>query len=544
MNKSKPNLSNLKPHPYANIFPYIEGDEFEEFVEDIRAHGLQEKIILLDGMILDGRNRYKALKRLKEFGPKHFIDYEYFCKLNQTSQEPIDFVLSRNLQRRQLDETQRAMVGAKLATLRPGQGKDTKAANLPDSKPLTQKEAAEIVNVSERSIRDGKKVLEQGAPEVQEAVERGEVKVSAAALLAELSPEEQADIILNANPKAIAKVEKKRRDDRTQAKKDHRAAREQKLGEKQQALPDKRYGVIYADPEWKDAVWSEKGKNKSPENHYPTSTLEVIKSRPVGDIAAKDCVLFLWTPRKHFNQALQVVEAWGFEFKTFLVWRKTRMGNGFWARDNAEALIIATKGKPPCIAMGEQDLACETYRNGKHSEKPDEYRQWIERHFKTMPKIELNARVRYQGWDVWGNEAPDAEEPERTTLPAKKPDVDKLAEAKKLLAADDQPSDAIYRSVPKGPTPKEILAVGDLIEITQGGETEQHRVLGVNGPYKTGADVAHYSVNIIAPHLFKENPKRKQTGSYVPELVAVNGAIMSLHADSDLVVTKIEGGAE
>jgi hypothetical protein len=104
--------------------------------------------------------------------------------------------------------------------------------------------------------------------------------------------------------------------DTTEAKKERRAARERELANKQLALPTRKYGVIVADPEWRFEPYSrETGMDRAADNHYPTSALEVIKSRDVASIAADDCVLFLWATAPMLPQALSVMDAWGFEYR-------------------------------------------------------------------------------------------------------------------------------------------------------------------------------------------------------------------------------------
>jgi hypothetical protein len=104
--------------------------------------------------------------------------------------------------------------------------------------------------------------------------------------------------------------------DTTEAKKERRAARERELANKQLALPTRKYGVIVADPEWRFEPYSrETGMDRAADNHYPTSALEVIKSRDVASIAADDCVLFFWATAPMLPQALSVMDAWGFEYR-------------------------------------------------------------------------------------------------------------------------------------------------------------------------------------------------------------------------------------
>ena len=196
------------------------------------------------------------------------------------------------------------------------------------------------------------------------------------------------------------------------AKRERRAEREVYLGAKQKALPSKRYGVILADPEWKFETWSENGMDRHAANHYSTSATEVIASRDVASIAADDCVLFLWATAPMLPQALQVMAAWGFEYKSQWIWDKQVAGTGYWNRNRHELLLVGTRGNIPAPAPGQQWESIIASPKGDHSEKPEWQYELIGELYPNLPKIELNARADNpppKGWDVWGNEAPETE---------------------------------------------------------------------------------------------------------------------------------------
>ena len=198
---------------------------------------------------------------------------------------------------------------------------------------------------------------------------------------------------------------------RTIEKRERRAKREAELGERQRALPEKRYGVILADPPWRFEPYSRTtGMDRAAENHYTTSALEEIKALAVASIAAADCVLFLWATVPMLPQAHEVMAAWGFAYKSNFAWAKNRMGTGFWNRNKHELLLIGTRGHVPAPAMGTQAASLIEAPVGRHSEKPAVFYEIIERYFPNLPKIELHARsaVARPGWDVWGLEAPIA----------------------------------------------------------------------------------------------------------------------------------------
>lgn len=168
-------------HPLANIFPLIEGQAYQDLMADVLKHGVREPIWIYEGMILDGRNRYRAATAMNV----SFDSREY------EGDNAASFVISLNLHRRHLNEAQRAMVAAKLANLSDGQ--KTSSANLP-SIAVTQSDAAEMLNVSTRSVTSAKKIIEDAPLEVAKAVERGAMSVNLASQVAALPDEAKAEI--------------------------------------------------------------------------------------------------------------------------------------------------------------------------------------------------------------------------------------------------------------------------------------------------------------------------------------------------------------
>jgi len=172
-------------------------------------------------------------------------------------------------------------------------------------------------------------------------------------------------------------------------------------------FPEKKYNIIYADP-----PWSYRGKmmNSSVTDHYSVMSLDDICSLPVKDISDDDCVLFLWVTLPKLNEFMKVVTAWGFEYKTVaFVWVKENkrsnsffFGLGRWTRANPEICILATKGRIQRLRSDIRQLQIHPIR--EHSRKPDEIRDRIVDLIGDIPKIELFARERHEGWDVWGNE--------------------------------------------------------------------------------------------------------------------------------------------
>ena len=171
----------------------------------------------------------------------------------------------------------------------------------------------------------------------------------------------------------------------------------------------KKYGVIYADTPWHFKVRSDKGKGRSPENHYPLMSLDDICKMNVRDISLPDSVLLLWVCDPMLDQAFKVIEAWGFQFKTVgFTWAKTNKntlgfftGLGYWTRGNPEMCLLATRGRPKRKSRSVNQLIISERQ--RHSQKP-----LIHKDIEDLvdgPYIELFARRKPKdGWDYWGNE--------------------------------------------------------------------------------------------------------------------------------------------
>ena len=174
-------------------------------------------------------------------------------------------------------------------------------------------------------------------------------------------------------------------------------------------FPDKKYQIIYADPPWNFNFQKRNGLSQDAKDAlYPTMNSESILSLPVSNISDSDCILFLWIMNSELPLALDVIKSWGFTYKTvaftWVKWAKNtyHFGGGNWTRSNPELCLLATKGHISRVSASVKNLLVSPLR--EHSRKPDEIRDMIVELVGNLPRIELFARQKTEGWDVWGNE--------------------------------------------------------------------------------------------------------------------------------------------
>lgn len=186
------------------------------------------------------------------------------------------------------------------------------------------------------------------------------------------------------------------------------------------ALPDGPFEVIYADPPWRFESWSDQGEGRSAVQHYDCMDLDAIAALPVSDIAARDAALFMWVIQPMLPEALKLIEAWGFTYKTVaFAWFKikgepeqlflfadsgsVRKGMGYHTRSGMEQCWLATRGHGyERLTKGEAQAHLEGVR--EHSRKPEHFAHAIERLTGDVPKLEMFARTERPGWTAWGNQ--------------------------------------------------------------------------------------------------------------------------------------------
>lgn len=353
----------------------MEGDDYAALVEDIRVNGLRESIwIDKSGRVLDGRNRQRACKDSGRVPA--FRTYE--------GSDPVGFVLSLNLHRRHLNASQRAVLALEVERLeaeeaRKRQGKRTDLRdNIPELVPESSTHAAESreragarVGVSGRYVQDAKAVADK-APELVPEIAAGNLTI----------PEAKKQIRQAEKAERVAAI----------------AAQEPAPLEAVGTFP-----VLLVDPPWR---YEHAEPTRAVENHYPTMALDEIKALKVP--ADDDAVLFMWSTSPKLTEAIEVLDAWGFTYRTCAVWVKQQIGMGYYFRQRHELLLVAVRGSLRVPDPEDRpDSVIEAHRD-EHSKKPPLVYSLIERMYPEHRKVELFARAARNGWAAWGNQAAEA----------------------------------------------------------------------------------------------------------------------------------------
>lgn len=382
----------MQMHPLANIFPMMDATAFAVLAEDIKHRGLLHPITIYQGKILDGRNRLKACRKVG-VAPR-FTEFK--------GRDPLGHVVSLNLQRRHLTESQRAMLALDIlprleeeAKSRQRMGKE----KLPDPNRAGQARdhAARLFKVSGRYIQDAKKIASE-APDLCEKVRDGLISLTEGKMLWGLSKGDRTKLLERRvkNPKLNLRLE-------------YQALNKRRVLKKATGLESiaGRFQVLYCDPPWWQAP---SPTSRAVENNYPCMTLEQLRSLPVKRVSAQDSVLFMWTTGPRLKDAIELMESWGFIYTTNLCWVKgPQQGLGHWLRTKHETLLIGKRGKfPTPIKIPSSVLHIEQHnQKRRHSEKPSEIYDLIEGMWPgiKMRRLELFGRAKRKNWVQWGAES-------------------------------------------------------------------------------------------------------------------------------------------
>jgi len=392
-------MNDLEFHPIAEIFPFIEGSEFDALVADVKAHGVREPVWLYEGKILDGRNRYKAARKAGvTFQSREFTG---------TPLEAIQHVWSLNRTRRHMTPSQAAIADAKrnkmtdaYAPVREAAKERQDSAGVHGAKGGRGNKKTPV-----EQIPQGFDEKPKAPPKEKPAPKTRDTRAKAAGTNAKYI--DLADKVIEARPDLAADVESGKKT----LSQVQREMRQEELAAKAPPPPTGKFRVIYADPPWKynDTLAISKdglGESYGPaEAHYPPMTILELCALPVKELAEDNAVLFLWTTSPLLEDTFQIIKAWGFKYKSSFIWDKVKHNMGHYNSVRHEFLLVCTRGSCTPDVKRLFDSVQSIERTAKHSQKPAEFREIIDTIYPNGNRIELFARDAASGWDAWGNEA-------------------------------------------------------------------------------------------------------------------------------------------
>jgi N6-adenosine-specific RNA methylase IME4 len=327
-------------------------------------------------VLVDGHNRYDICTRNE-------LSFQTIERAFKNRSEVIEWIITNQFGRRNLNPYIRGTLAIRLGSEIAARAKaNQKAAGgaavfQKSGKAVhTDKELAKIAGVSHDTIFKVNKIEQKGSEEVKKALAKGEISINEAhkKIKAEETRQARVDTIVeiskgNSSLDQIAEF----------------------------------YPVVYVDPPWR--YEHSETESRAIENQYPTMSLDEIKALKVSEITTKDCVMFMWATSPKLAESMEVLTAWGFNYRTCAVWDKQKIGMGYYFRQQHELLLVAVRGKPPIPKPENRPSSVLSYPRGKHSEKPQEVYEIIEAMYPEMPKLEMFCRSPRKGWGVWGNQS-------------------------------------------------------------------------------------------------------------------------------------------
>ncbi len=392
---------------FRKLLAPLEGDELARLEASILAEGCRDPLDVWDdgggAVLLDGHNRFGICT-------KHGLPYAVRAVELKGRPEAFAWIVGNQLGRRNITPEQASYLrGLRYNAEKSERGGDRKSKDQSDTLIDTASRLAAEFKVSAPTIkRDGRfaeavDAIAAALPAAREAIlrrdtrfSRSDVKVLAA--VAQESPARAKDAIektLSGEAKSVHQALRK-----TAPATESPAQTGCVITDLAAAVAlNRKYGTIYADPPWQ---YGNQATRAATDNHYPTMTIEQLCALPVAQLAADCCHLHLWTTNAFLFECPRLLEAWGFTYQGVFVWCKNQIGIGNCWRVSHEFLLLAIKGEPRRFAAHDLPSWWASDR-GEHSAKPEAVRGMIER-ASPGPRLELFARNKSEGWDVWGND--------------------------------------------------------------------------------------------------------------------------------------------
>jgi len=364
---------------FQNLIPALTPEEFSQLKENILSEGVRDPLVCWrngDLTLLDGHNRYRICKE----NEIHFNIIERDLK---NREEAKTWIIKNQFGRRNLNKYQRSVLALQLEDIFREKAKEKQAeagknklCQKSDKAVHTKRELAKTASVSHDTIAKVKVIQEKANDEQKQKLQEGQ---------------ESVNKVYNELKRAEKKEERRQRHENVN----------------QIELSEKKYRILYCDPPWRyndSGVITENDNYGRAERHYPTMSLSELKDLPIKNMADDNAILFMWSTSPMLESAFELVNSWGFKYKSLFVWYKVKHNFGHYNSVRQELLLVCTKGSCTPDKLKLFNSVQQIERSKVHSQKPEEFRKIIETLYTWGNKIELFARKRTNGWDVWGNQ--------------------------------------------------------------------------------------------------------------------------------------------
>lgn len=403
-------MENLKINEeFKSLIPPLTNEEYYMLETSIAAEGCRDALITWQGYIIDGHNRYEICK-------KHNVEFNVLKKDNFETESDVKlWMINNQIGKRNLTNIQKAELAIAIEKIEQILAKERQLANLKQFSDKQETAETSLSTVPPDLVERGEpdKDLEEELglwkfavdtvpPDLVERARDGEALVRAAQKVGVgYETVRKTKRILEKAPEEV--IEKVRKGEVSIDRAYHKIQRAERLEKnKVTEWPKGKYRIIYADPPWK--YGDERSGMGGAADQYSLMDLEDIKALEVKDLAEEDSVLFMWGTAPLLKEALEVIEVWGFQYKTHMVWNKQKGPQGNYVSPRHELLFIATKGSCTPDTNDRPNSVQTIERTGRHSEKPQEFRSLIEQLYTYGNKIELFTRKQIEGWEGFGNE--------------------------------------------------------------------------------------------------------------------------------------------
>ena len=356
---------------FHRLIPPLSSEEYAGLEASILAEGCRDAVLvwLYDSqlLIVDGNNRY-------EICTKHNLPYETKTMFFDSRELAKEWIIRNQFGRRNLSAFQRSELALQLKPLLSAKAKKNQSRRSESVLQISAKvepvdvreEISKIAGVSHDTITKVEKITEKASEKIKQDICNGKISIN----------------------KAYKDI---RREEKREQIKDSIS---------ETRIPDGLFDVVYADPPW--SYEFTESKSREIENQYPTMGLDEIKDLKVP--SAENCVLILWSTSPKLEEAMQVLNAWGFTYKTCAVWDKETIAMGYWWRQQHEILLLGVKGNPKVPDPEKRQSSVFREKRSAHSKKPEHYYEMIESMFPNKRYIELFARNEREGWSSYGNQ--------------------------------------------------------------------------------------------------------------------------------------------